>query len=235
MPERPLTDAELDRLADVLKRCGGKNAMNVEMLDGFLAALICSPTSVLPSEYLPEIWGSDGADGLAVERKSDLQELLSLIMRHWNATGHILQSVDNFSPVLLEDESGVSRGNDWAVGFMRGMGMRRNSWLGLLDNEQHGGSLVPIMALAHENDPDPDMRSYKEPVSAELRDKLIAGVMVGVPAIYRHFAKDRKSEAQRLASTKTFRRDAPKVGRNDSCPCGSGKKFKHCCANAMLH
>ena len=22
---------------------------------------------------------------------------------------------------------------------------------------------------------------------------------------------------------------APKVGRNDPCPCGSGKKFKHCC------
>jgi preprotein translocase subunit SecA len=24
-------------------------------------------------------------------------------------------------------------------------------------------------------------------------------------------------------------RAAPKVGRNDPCPCGSGKKFKHCC------
>lgn len=27
----------------------------------------------------------------------------------------------------------------------------------------------------------------------------------------------------------TFRRDAPKVSRNDPCPCGSGKKFKKCC------
>ena len=27
----------------------------------------------------------------------------------------------------------------------------------------------------------------------------------------------------------TFERDAPKVGRNDPCPCGSGKKFKKCC------
>jgi preprotein translocase subunit SecA len=24
-------------------------------------------------------------------------------------------------------------------------------------------------------------------------------------------------------------RSGPKVGRNDACPCGSGKKFKHCC------
>jgi hypothetical protein len=26
----------------------------------------------------------------------------------------------------------------------------------------------------------------------------------------------------------TFRREEPKVGRNDSCPCGSGKKYKKC-------
>jgi hypothetical protein len=27
----------------------------------------------------------------------------------------------------------------------------------------------------------------------------------------------------------TVRRSQPKVGRNDPCPCGSGKKYKHCC------
>jgi uncharacterized protein YecA (UPF0149 family) len=26
-----------------------------------------------------------------------------------------------------------------------------------------------------------------------------------------------------------IRRDKPKVGRNDPCPCGSGKKYKKCC------
>jgi len=30
-------------------------------------------------------------------------------------------------------------------------------------------------------------------------------------------------------SHETFRREAPKVGRNDPCPCGSGKKYKKCC------
>jgi preprotein translocase subunit SecA len=30
------------------------------------------------------------------------------------------------------------------------------------------------------------------------------------------------------AKVKTIRRDAPKVGRNDPCPCGSGKKYKKC-------
>ena len=47
----PLTDAELDRLGDFLKGCKGGKAMNVERLDGFFAALIAGPETVMPSEY----------------------------------------------------------------------------------------------------------------------------------------------------------------------------------------
>ena len=32
----------------------------------------------------------------------------------------------------------------------------------------------------------------------------------------------------------TYRREMPKVGRNDPCPCGSGKKYKNCCMNKDL-
>ncbi|HOB72606.1 MAG TPA: YchJ family metal-binding protein, partial [bacterium] len=30
----------------------------------------------------------------------------------------------------------------------------------------------------------------------------------------------------------TVKRESPKTGRNDPCPCGSGKKFKKCCGNS---
>ena len=30
------------------------------------------------------------------------------------------------------------------------------------------------------------------------------------------------------AKPETVKRDVPKVGRNETCPCGSGKKYKHC-------
>jgi uncharacterized protein YecA (UPF0149 family) len=30
-------------------------------------------------------------------------------------------------------------------------------------------------------------------------------------------------------TTAPVRRDIPKVGRNQPCPCGSGKKYKNCC------
>jgi len=37
-----------------------------------------------------------------------------------------------------------------------------------------------------------------------------------------------EEEAPRLVATVTVRSEGPKVGRNDPCPCGSGKKFKKC-------
>lgn len=33
-------------------------------------------------------------------------------------------------------------------------------------------------------------------------------------------------------SVEQYRRDTPKLGRNDPCSCGSGKKFKKCCGKA---
>jgi uncharacterized protein YecA (UPF0149 family) len=33
----------------------------------------------------------------------------------------------------------------------------------------------------------------------------------------------------------TYRRPTPKVGRNNPCPCGSGKKYKHCCGKITVH
>ena len=50
-------------------------------------------------------------------------------------------------------------------------------------------------------------------------------------------AFDGKTPAEMLAENpslipqkiETYRRDEPRVGRNDPCPCGSGKKYKKCC------
>jgi uncharacterized protein len=234
MKPDPLTEAELDRLSSVLARFGDKHSMNLEQLDGFLAALICGPDTVLPSEYLPVIWG----DNIVLEdtfgAKTLLQDFLSLIMRHWNVIADTLHSGDVYLPLLLEDENGISHANDWAAGFLRGMELRKKDWADLLNDEQHGGWLVPIFALAHEHNLDAVMRPYKEPVSLERREQLIAGAAAGVRGIYRHFQAKRLIEKEQVGST-TVRRVTPKVGRNDPCPCGSGRKFKQCCGRTTLN
>jgi uncharacterized protein len=167
--------------------------------------------------------------------QSVLQDFLSLIMRHWNVIADTLHSGEVFLPLLLEDENGISHANDWAKGFLRGMELRRTDWAVLFDDEKQGGCLVPIFVLAHENNPDHEMRPYERAISAEEREKLIVGAAAGVTGIYRYFKARRLVEGQPLDNVTTFRRTAPKVGRNDPCACGSGKKFKQCCGRTTLH
>jgi len=63
------------------------------------------------------------------------------------------------------------------------------------------------------------------------REKLIVGAAAGVMRIYRYFEDERLTTRM----NPTYRRLSPKVERNDLCPCGSGKKFKHCCGKIVLH
>jgi preprotein translocase subunit SecA len=65
---------------------------------------------------------------------------------------------------------------------------------------------------------------------------VLAGARAGAPQASSPFGPSRaSSRAQQPARVggddavqKTVRRDEPKVGRNDPCPCGSGKKYKKC-------
>ena len=41
---------------------------------------------------------------------------------------------------------------------MRGMEMRHDGWAELVEDEVHGGCLIPMMMLRHEHDEDPEMR-----------------------------------------------------------------------------
>jgi uncharacterized protein len=228
---QPLSDSEFDRLSGSLNRFGSTQTKNLEQLDGFLSALVCGPEEIPTGEFLPKIWEYDlvSEDALAAQRM--LQGCASLITRHRDFILQTLESGNAFTPLLLENEDGVYPANDWAIGFLHGMNLRRKKWATLFDDEEHGGSLVPIFALANEHNPDPAMRPYKEPVTVELREKLIVGMAAGVMRIYRYF------EALRMATdmNPTYRRIGPKVGRNELCRCGSGKKFKYCCGKITLH
>lgn len=233
MNHLPLTDAETDRLAAFLDAIGAP-AMNLESLDGYFAALICCPEPVLPGEYLPEIWGED----FAFNSQEQATEILNLIVRHWNViASELLRSLKEahvYLPVLLEGADGIARGNDWARGFMRGVQQRSASWRELLDDDERVGLLVPMMLLAHEHDPDPSLRP--PPIEPDKREKALELMIASLPAIYRHFEPQRRALA-RAPTPMPQRKARPKIGRNEPCPCGSGRKYKHCCgANApMLH
>jgi uncharacterized protein len=196
-------DAECARMDAVLSRFRSEYAMNNrEKLDGFLAALICSPEIAKPSEYLPEIYGGKMTHDEAVADREQLLDFWGLLTRHWDSIVRILHEEDVFAPLLLRGEGGIAHANDWAPGFMRGTQLHHDSWKELFDDEEHSCLLVPILVLAHEHDPDPEMRPSIN-IDVERREKLILGIAASVAAIYRYFAPERQRMEARFEAERT--------------------------------
>jgi uncharacterized protein len=87
---------------------------------------------------------------------------------------------------------------------------------------------MTIAGVAGEVDPE----WPHEPVTAEKSIQLLEWMAAGLARSYRHFAHSRhKSPHPEGRTSESLRRAAQKVGRNEPCPCGSGKKFKRCCGN----
>ena len=60
--------------------------------------------------------------------------------------------------------------------------------------------------------------------------KADADYLYTLPQWEQVLGSDKMAEiAREYKRSKTFKREGKKVGRNDPCPCGSGKKYKHCC------
>jgi hypothetical protein len=74
---------------------------------------------------------------------------------------------------------------------------------------------------------------HSKPITAENRDKIIAHIAAGLLGAYQDFRERRQIG---LGSyTSEHPRTAPKVGRNEMCPCGSGKMRKRCCGGAGMN
>lgn len=226
------SEEDNDRLAELLLRFRHEGAMNLEEVDGYFAALVCAPSLVLPSGYLPEILGGECREPVW-KSQEETQCFFDLLMHYWNGVVSRLSSGDAYLPYLLEHPDGSIYGNEWAHGFMRGIVLGEDDWREFFRDESQFGLMIPILALHHEHDPDPEMRSYAEPVSAELREKLLAGLSASVMEIYRRLAPAREMNASaRAASADSV--PYSKIGRNEPCPCGSGKKYKRCCGRATI-
>jgi len=73
--------------------------------------------------------------------------------------------------------------------------------------------LGSILVLAHEHDPNPEMRPLKGNIDVERREKLILGIATEVTAIYRYFAPQRRRMEARFAAEGTTYRQAERKNR----------------------
>jgi len=231
---QPLSEAEIETLSRFLdERAVERDGMSFEMLDGYLTAVLSGPETVMPSEWLPQVWSGEEDGGEAddeagvFEDEAEAGRILDLVMRHYNRIAGVLaQGGADFEPWIgefeLEDGEVAAYGQEWALGYLRGVGLREEAWSELLDDADWADDLEALDLLARGPD---DEETGGEVAAQDQRDALIDS-MVG-------FALDAHDYwlEQRLTPA-TVRREQPKVGRNDPCPCGSGKKYKQCCGQS---
>nr|MBP7579802.1 UPF0149 family protein [Vogesella sp.] len=195
MKSAALTDQDYQRLSDTLARFAPQGAMSLEKLDGFFAALLCGPEQIKPVDCLPAIMGAAFDDDDAFHTPKAMEQFVRLLSGHWLDIAHTLQRGQAFQPWLDEDEHGQVHGNVWAEGFSEGMQLMHEDWGLLFDDEDAAPALAPIMALAFEHHPDPEMRPFLHGASAEQREAWLAGISDSVAGIYTFFAQLRAEMA----------------------------------------
>ncbi len=230
-----LSDEEQDALDQfLLSDVTSDETMTLDMLDGYLTAIAIGPVSLLPSDWLPGVWGPEEEDTPHFETMDQAQYVFDLILRHYNGIIWSLQDdADAFEPVwdtvtYPDDPHEYIEGEPWALGFMQGVSLCRQDWQPLFEDLQGQAWLRPLHLLGAD-----DVTPEEEDLTRwpAQREALTRQIPSSIAAIHRFWLPFRQADHERQLAT-TTQRDAPKVGRNDPCPCGSGKKFKKCCGLA---
>jgi uncharacterized protein len=232
----PLSDEEIDELdAFLISDATSDETMTLDTLDGYLTAIVVGPTTLVPSQWLSGIWGPSDEYAPEFETTDQAQHIVELILRHMNGiVGSLEHDPDTFEPFFnfrtyLDEPREYLDGEMWASGFMEGVALCRTDWQPLFEDEQGREALHPLRLLGAM-----DVTRGEELLVQTLqqREELSKTIPASVAAIYRFWLPHRAAIRQRA----TARRSEPKIGRNDPCPCGSGKKFKKCCGEAKpLH
>lgn len=223
-----LHDEEIDRLdrflldridEDADTEGKDEGLLGISDLDGFFAALVSGPVMVPPSRWLPAVWGDFEP---VWEDVDDFEGIISLMMRHMNGiVATLMEQPQEFEPMFLEREVKgkiYTIVDEWCEGYLRGVALTADLW-------NAGGLemailLTPIRAFTGET----QWRAH-DLTDAET-EHIRNAITPNVREIHAYWLARRDEHAPASAPA---RRAEPRPGRNDPCPCGSGKKYKKCC------
>lgn len=210
----PLSDDEYEALGALLAQARpGAGVSDVSTLEGLLTAIVVAPGLTAPGTWLPQI-----LDGMAESPQTE--RALNLVMRHYNHLAQWLQQdAASFEPIFhCGPEWGIG---DWCRGFLKGMQLDAAGWAPLLATQPDW--FTPMQQLAATEGRDASMTD-------EETERWMDAVAPAVIAI--NAARLGRRPGTTAHAARPVQRATPKVGRNDPCPCGSGKKYKKCCGAA---
>ena len=215
--DEPLSDAELDELEVFLASDAvPQDCMDLEMLDGYLTAVVSGPEAIQPSEWLPQVWseGSKSAAPVFVDN-DQAQRIMGLVLRHFVGIQRTLSdSPTRFRPLLYVPDDKVQRGDRtpaeataWCEGYMAGVKLRDDEWQPLYDAQDARDWIFPIEALAF-GDQDPEFAEWID--DREKRASLVEELSVASVLIYRFWQERRRATETRGSGA---RRGLPETSR----------------------
>ncbi|MBV6319544.1 UPF0149 family protein [Duganella violaceipulchra] len=208
---------EFSLLEDFLNdACTTGPVMDMQTMEGFMTAAIIGPRLMLPSEWLPWIWDRvDGGADAPFDNQEQAEKVLDQLMRKYNRLIDAFES-GAFAPALGNDEQeGAQR---WCHGFLDAAKLNGPAWSLLM--MAHPAWFAPLARLGTVDGAD----ITEQQGDARKQIDAITPSLVNIRSYWRLHAADIDQHVGI-----TLVRAAPKVGRNDPCPCGSGKKHKRCC------
>jgi uncharacterized protein len=203
-------------------------SMMLSDLDGFLTGIAVGPELVMPSEWLPLIWGGEAPE---FADEAEAKAILGAIMGRYN---EVLRQVadDDLDPVFWADRGGTLIAADWAEGFLQAIMLRADAWERLFKSKRDGQLLIPILALCG-NENGESLLGIPPDEEDRIMEEAAEFIPACVAAIDAYWREKRRTSMPFAAGTPPQPNHASsKVGRNQPCPCGSGKKFKKCCGKA---
>jgi yecA family protein len=217
--EFALQDHEIEWLVGFLRsRHVPPDTMTLEHIDGFLCAVTLERNRVPLRKVLDTIWGDE--EGPIFGSTEQAEFVIGLLTRHWSTIRARLAGRYPHFPCLLR-LPGVARGKLWSQGFVAGMRESRRAWEARNADDDLRIGLGPMIILSLDDGDDFDGK----PMTAETREQAISMIPVALLALYRAI----REAPEDWVPQPNMPIRSTKVGRNEPCPCGSGKKYKRCC------
>lgn len=202
----------------------GAEFINSIMLHGFFTGLICTPTLIMPSRYLPIVWGQNNEP--TFQSTEEVMRFHSTCNKLWNLLADNLHNkVPGSFPIPVDNTYTLL---DWLTGFQYATACSPDDWKILANDKEASHLLALIISM---------QQKYTEDNSIELDQDDVMWLAKSISYIYDFFYALRMEYTSKPSNV-----DGPinssthrKTGRNELCPCGSGKKYKKCCIDITFH